>query len=1113
MSVKAWKETVTIPTYETGAADKNPMFFEKRVYQGSSGVVYPNPIVEKIYDEKIDKAYEGVFLENKYIKIMILPELGGRVQMAYDKIKERHFIYYNQVIKPALVGLCGPWISGGIEFNWPQHHRPSTYSPVEYTIQENEDGSKTIWVNEVEKMFHTKGMAGFTLHPDKAYLEIKAKLSNPTDTPQTFLWWANPAVRVHDDYQSVFPPDVNAVFDHGKRDVSDFPIATGTYYKVDYSPGTDISRYKNIPVPTSYMAINSQYNFVGGYEHDIEAGMLHVADHHVSPGKKQWTWGNGDFGLAWDKNLTDEDGPYIELMAGVFTDNQPDFTWLKPFEEKTFTQYFLPYRELGVVKNASQDIMLSADLLDNRLEVKIFASSAQQLHLKVQQNGVFFYEEALNLNPEAVYIRELDTTPGSAGGDFSFQICDAQAKVVLAYDPKDNDRGEELPEAAKPALLPSEIDSVEQLFLTAQHLEQYRHATYRPMPYYEEGIKREPADIRCNNAIGLWKLRKGLFKESLPYFQTAVDAITSRNPNPYNCEPYFNLGLAYLYLNKTDKAYDAFFKAAWDKSFQDAAYFHIAQIDLNRNHYERCLEHIDAALDRNARNGKAYVIKAICLEKLDRTAKATQTINQGLERDLFNLSLLFERYRSFSKSGDQHKAEEAKTALLNLSGAKAHNAIEYAIDYIQLGLYSRAIEFLQLTAASEMQDPLLNYYLGYAQQQLGNNEDALAFYQIAAKADSSYCFPNRLFDILVLQEAGKHNPEDAKALYYLGNLFYDKQQYELAIGYWESSAAIDPSFATVHRNLGLAYYNKRKDPAAALTAYEKAFHLNKLDARVIMELDSLYKKLNKSAAFRLQFLTDNQHAVQERDDLYLEMVSLQNFLSNYEEAYDFLMARKFHPWEGGEGKVSEQYKISLIEMAKKDLLQGDAAKAIHNLEAAQVYPDNLGEGKLVGVQENDIFYWLGNSHEALGDTVKAQTYWSKATEGISEPGMAMFYNDQQPDKIFYQGCAWLKLNERAHAKTIFSKLAHYGEQHRQDEVKLDYFAVSLPDLLIFESNLSQSNIIHCLYLSALGYLGLGERAKSNALFEELLYTDASHQGAKIHLQLISLEDDLLVREK
>ena len=144
--VKAWREVVTIPTYEVGKPDKNPMFLEKRVYQGSSGVVYPYPVIESIADEKEDKEYNAVFLENEYIKVMILPELGGRVQMAYDKVKQRHFVYYNHVVKPALVGLTGPWISGGIEFNWPQHHRPSTFLPVDSRIEENADGSVTVEV-------------------------------------------------------------------------------------------------------------------------------------------------------------------------------------------------------------------------------------------------------------------------------------------------------------------------------------------------------------------------------------------------------------------------------------------------------------------------------------------------------------------------------------------------------------------------------------------------------------------------------------------------------------------------------------------------------------------------------------------------------------------------------------------------------------------------------------------------------------------------------------------------------------------------------------------------------------------------------------------------------
>ena len=401
--VRIWEEAVVIPTYEVGAADKNPMFLEKRVYQGSSGKIYPYPTTEKISREKKDKTYQAVYLENEYLKIMILPQLGGRVQRAYDKTNGYDFVYYNHVIKPALVGLTGPWISGGIEFNWPQHHRPTTFMPVDYVIQDNKDGSKTLFVNDVDQMYGTKGIAGFTLYPGKAYLEIRGQLYNRTALPQTFLWWANPAVPANDYTQSIFPPDVHNVYDHGKRDVSRFPIATGEYYKHDYSEGVDISRYKNIPVPTSYMAEKSQYDFIGGYDYQKKAGILHVADHHISPGKKQWTWGCKAFGQAWDRNLTDEDGPYVELMTGVYTDNQPDFTWLKPFEEKTFKQYFMPYKAVGQVKNATIHGVLNVEQNVEGLYICVYGTEKYEMaEIRISVSGREVVREKILLSPEDI---------------------------------------------------------------------------------------------------------------------------------------------------------------------------------------------------------------------------------------------------------------------------------------------------------------------------------------------------------------------------------------------------------------------------------------------------------------------------------------------------------------------------------------------------------------------------------------------------------------------------------------------------------------------------------------------------------------------------------------
>ncbi|MDR7371456.1 DUF5107 domain-containing protein [Flavobacterium aquidurense] len=1089
MSVKAWQEDVIIPTYEIGKAEKNPIFLEKRVYQGSSGAVYPYPVVEKIEDTKTDKIYKAVYIENEYIKIMILPELGGRVQMAYDKIKQRHFIYYNQVIKPALVGLTGPWISGGIEFNWPQHHRPSTFLPVDHTIENNADGSITVWVSENEKMFHQKGMAGFTLHPGKAYLEIKGKLYNPTPVPQTFLWWANPAVAVNEHYQSVFPPDVHAVFDHGKRDVSTFPIATGTYYKIDYSAGVDISNYKNIPVPTSYMAINSDFNFVGGYENDTKAGVLHVSNHHISPGKKQWTWGNGDFGKAWDRNLTDEDGPYIELMAGVYTDNQPDFSWMQPYEEKTFTQYFLPYRELGVVKNASQELLLNMDKEGDRAIVKIFVTSLQK-KARIVLEG--FFEIITDLSPEQVLEHEV-FIGDVALTDLKLVVYSENGRELLSIK-SEKQEIKPTPEAAKPAFSPEETSTCEQLYLTGLHLEQYRHATYVATDYYKEALKRDPSDVRNNNAMGLWLLRCGKFAESEKYFQTAIDTQLQRNPNPYDGEPRYNLGLALQYQGKNKEAYTAFYKSCWNAAMQGSGYFGCARISCVNNNLTEALYEIDKSLLSGWHNHKARALKTAILRKLGNEQEAIALIEDSLKIDLFNFGCRFEQYLILNSPV---VLEEMKT----LMRGEIHNYEVVALDYIAAGMYDEAVQLLEIGAEVCPTTPMSYYYMGWALQLA--NKDAKKVFETAANHAPEYCFPNRLEAISALEAAQKANPSDSKAPYYLGNLWYDKRQYADAIANWEKSVEIDNTFPTVLRNLSLAYFNKLQQEEKALQYLEKAFSLDNSDSRILMELDQLYKRFCEPHAPRLVFLEKQLNLVEQRDDVYLEYATLCNQLGDHKKAISLLDNRIFHPWEGGEGKVPAQYQLARVELAKQYFVKKEYQNAIELLNECLEYPHNLGEGKLHGAQENDFHYWLGCAYEGLNQIDEAHKYWELAKDGNKEPTAAIFYNDQKPDKIFYQGLALLKLNREEEARQRFKALISFGEKHLNEVIKLDYFAVSLPDLLIWEDDLTFRNKIHCHYMLGLGHYGLGNIAKAKQHLEEASKMDVNHQGVQVHLIMIN----------
>lgn len=1086
--VKAWKETVVIPTYEVGKPEKNPIFLEKRVYQGSSGVVYPYPVIESISNEKTDHEWNAVFIENEYIKVMVLPELGGRIQMAYDKIKQRHFVYYNHVIKPALVGLAGPWISGGIEFNWPQHHRPSTYMPVDCTIVENEDGSVTVWVNETEQMFHQRGMAGFILRPGCAYLEITGRVQNHTDLPQTFLWWANPAVAVNDHYRSVFPPDINAVFDHGKRAVSSFPIATGTYYKMDYSAGVDIANYKNIFVPTSYMGVNSKYNFEGGYEFDTKAGMLHVASHHVSPGKKQWTWGNGDFGRAWDRNLTDEDGPYIELMAGVYTENQPDFSWLMPHEEKEFTQYFLPYRELGVVKNASKDLLLNIEQpADGKVEIKIFATSKQHVTIVLKDiKGNVLYKEDADLSPEAVYERNIDVK------DYKFSelalTIEKNGFVTLEWS-AEPDEIRPIPDPAETALRPEEIKTVEQLYLTGLHIEQYRHATFSPIEYYEEGLRRDPNDVRCNNALGLWLLRKGRFDLAEKYLAKAVRILKKRNPNPYDGEPVYNLGLALKYQGRLDEAYDNFYKATWNGAWQDAAYLQCAQISSIQNRPEDALYEVERSLRRNWYNPKARALKAFLLMQAGREEDALAVCKDSLADDPFNYGCMWAEYLM---TGDTELLDKFVT----LMRGSCHNYDEVALDLCSAGLWQEADKLWALAVEKGATSPMSYYYRAWEQLQSGDIKSATETFKKAAEECPDYCFPNRVESILALRAAIKLNPDDACAHHYLGNIYYDKRQYEMAMDYWDKARTLNPQYPTTWRNLALGYFNKKGDPEKAVEHIERAFFLDENDSRVLMELDQLYKRLGRDHAERLAFLQNYPALIAERDDLVLEEITLLNLTGEHEKAKAKLDAHVFHPWEGGEGKVPAQYQFARVELAKQAISEGRYSDAVELLDECLEYPHHLGEGKLHGAQENDFYYLLGLCYDAMGLNEKAKECYQNATLGPTEPAAAMYYNDAKPDKIFYAGLAWRALGEEKKARAYFNRLVDYGKQHLHEKVQMDYFAVSLPDLLIWDGDLDLSNRIHCLYMLALGYYGLGDMEHSDRYLEEAAKLDVNHQGIK-----------------
>ena len=253
--------------------------------------------------------------------------------------------------------------------------------------------------------------------------------------------------------------------------------------------------------------------------------------------------------------------------------------------------------------------------------------------------------------------------------------------------------------------------------------------------------------------------------------------------------------------------------------------------------------------------------------------------------------------------------------------------------------------------------------------------------------------------------------------------------------------------------------------------------------------------MNLPVEKRLEIMESHPAVTAGRDDLYLRYLTLLNDVGRYQEALTGLASRQFHPWEGGEGKVSSQYKYALIHLAMEKLDEKQPQEALKLLEATLSYPNNLGEGKLPNVPDNEAHYYMGLAYKQLGETGKAEEYFRLAASGPQEPGSVLYYNDQPSDFIYYQGLANLELGLDHAAKKSFHQLLTFGEQHLFDEVEYDFFAVSLPEIEVFQEDLKLRNIQYCNYLRALGHLGLGEKKKAKELFREILAKQSDYQGA------------------
>ena len=1092
--VKLTEVDEVIPTYLSEPPDPNPMFYFGRESQGAQGRIYPYPLYDNLTNEKAGRTYHVVYLENEYIKIAILPEIGGRLFQALDKTNNYDFIYHQHVIKPSLIGLIGAWISGGIEWNIPHHHRASTFLPVQYRTEENPDGSKTIWVGELEIRQRMRWAVGYTLRPGRSVLECSVRILNRTPLPNSMLCFANVAVSANDNYQVIFPPSTQYVTYHGKRDFAEWPIARSRFNGSDFTAGVDVSWYKNHPTANSMFAWNYQDDFFAGYDHGREAGIISVADHHVVPGKKFWTWGDGPRGHMQDHILTDTDGPYIELMVGAYSDNQPDYSWMQPYETRAFEMHWYPFQAIGGVKNANLDAAVNLEVKGGEAKFGFCATTAlPEATARVTAPGRVLLERKISIDPGHPFVGSIAVPAGLDEHDVRASL-EAQGRELVAYSPV-RLPAMAMPPAVTPPAAPTDIKEDEELDLVGQRIDQFHDPLHEAEPYWREALRRDPGDVGAHVNLGRIDLACARYADAEDHFRQALARLTARYTSPMDAAPYYYLAVVLKAEGREAEAFDTFYKAAWSQEWRSPAYFSLAEIASARGDFAAALDFVDRSLDANALNLRALGLKASLLRHLDRNQEISPLLAQaGRKTDGLDVRLMAEAW--FLDPG----STEAKALFATLTN-HSPTAQETAAEYADAGLYQDGLDLLQAavkSAGAAPISPIVYYYMGDFAEKLGHAAEAAEYRRLAVLRPTDYVFPFQSEVIPVLRRAIAANPADARAPYYLGNLLFDWQPAE-AVKLWERAAELDPSFPIVWRNLSQAYAHAAGDEARAkaITCLEKAVAVGGSYPSHFSELDQLYAADGRSVETRLAMLESHEAVAQKDDGALASLIYLKTFAGKADQAIAILQGHVFHIWE------SETRFDTGAEWMDAHLVAGlarfDAGRyqeALTDFQAASSFPENLRAMRDDSAGAMEVAYWTGCVYEKLGDSAKAGQAWTEAAAPARSEARPSWMRENPAvtaTRRFYQAMAMQKLGQADRANTIFRDLVQSGLAVLQNTARQP----AGPGPATPMSPRARASAGH--YVCGLGYAGSGDPAKARSELTASLAASPDNLDAKLAL--------------
>ena len=960
--VNAWEGTITIPTYGW-SEDVNPKFWalEGQVKYSTTvkgTIIYPYPMQDHLYRTKENRTYKALFLENEFLKITCLPELGGRLHSVFDKTEGKEVFHLNNVIKPSMIAMRGAFISGGVEWNaGPQVHTVTILSPVNVFLGRNEDGSAFLEISNLEKSLRTRWTVRVTLHPGKAYLDESIRIFNPIDGMNPYYFWNCTAFPNRPGTRFIYPMSLGT--DHYGVSFFNWPI----------HKGKDLTWLKNYDTWASIFAVNCRYDFFGAYDVDENRGVVQVANHNELSGKKAWTWGTWDFGLVSQKNLTDDDGPYIEVQSGPLP-KQSDYGKLMPRESVSWQEWWYPVHGLGDgFEYATKDLAFQTIRSSDTLYLKIFATGIYpQAVCSISNEQKEVVKKTMNLspwNPETLALTPIPISP------LKVMVKRRNGILLASYTTPLPIPKEDEPELSELFNKPDERLTVEEKYIKALKYDlaidrvKARHS-------YETILAQDSGYTAALLGLAVLDVESGLYNQAAAHLKKVLQR------DFHNGLAWYYLGVCHLRRKNQDQVLDCAYKAARCFGTTSLGYDLAGRAYMRSGRHEKAVDAFRKAASRNSNDTKVknhllMALYAVCDPGIQKPVA---------ERIATNPTDLIPRAILALQNDDamDRFVKEVSTFL----GELDFEMLEAGLSFAELGLIEEAKILLTAVCVksvpSDKRNPLSLYYLAYFTHLLNDPILSMQYLKDAAETYRDYIYPSRPETVEILEFAVNKNPEDAYAHLHLGNLYANLGRLEEAVKQWQLASQLNPSLSIAFRNLGLYTWAVEKNLSKAEGFYQMAIHARPNDQTLYRDLAEILIADNRRSQ-AISVLESMPFEKMKRADTIMMLAQAYFDDERYDETIRLLESTPyFVNWEG-QTITWDLFNWAHIERGKQFYRDQAFASALQDFEAALTYPENIGVGRLDKPREAPAQYWRGKTLKALGRNREALLAWKVGANG------------------------------------------------------------------------------------------------------------------------------------